>query len=589
MNVIFDASNHDTDGVVFDAPIDGAIVVRGGGYIHGLPRPFGGSEIAAIELNGGYFDLRIMGSVSGVTNPFSTSMSIRLGVVDPATVDLFGRTSSLITVGSGGNVQGPIVAGHALTLFNHGIFNGSVRGSSGPAEFFADQIFNTGEFGDAYLGTGDDVFVNKGTAGLIEMSDGNDRVNNSDFVSGYVDLGTGNDILQNSGVLDDVIWCGEGNDRVINTGELAGHGSIAVDYFLDLGDGDDILRNEGLITGIVGVGQGSDTVINNGVINGGIYLDAGDNRLFNSGTIGTFAIFGAGDDIIVNSGSLTYVYMEGGDDVFRNSGTFEELMLGWGNDRFYGGEGSETLHGEGGDDIYWFGGGDDAYFANSNLNAAATGHDIIYGGSNSAFSSPSILGRSGGDLYDFSGRNAVTINLSSVAFNGWRGDAGLVIGGNTAISSSGDLDRIYEFELATGGQESDIIIGNADQNHLIGDGGDDQLLGGRGRDLLQGDAGSDEFIYLAFSDSTVARAGRDIIFEFDANDVIVFSGFGLVADVRVQGETFTGVAGEVKISRLPYGWTLKFDMDGDAKADMAIDVSTMFTGTTFTSDNFDFL
>lgn len=61
----------------------------------------------------------------------------------------------------------------------------------------------------------------------------------------------------------------------------------------------------------------------------------------------------------------------------------------------------------------------------------------------------------------------------------------------------------------------DVIEGGDGNDEMNGGDGEDDLTGGKGADTQTGGAGEDTFIYLALTDSTKNKAGRDSILDLD--------------------------------------------------------------------------
>jgi len=365
----------------------------------------------------------------------------------------------------------------------------------------------------------------------------------------------------------------------------------------------------GEVNGVFEGGSGNFKISNSatGVIQGtdrGIFItNFGTHTITNAGLISAsndFAIQASfGVEKVVNWGTIIGdVSLGGGDDVFTNfkkvgthikNGTFSGLTidLGDGNDIFAGGAHREEVQDGNGSDTVKLGGGTDFYVATGATGSDGT--DIINAGQ-------------GIDSYDAGdATNDVDINLDSVGHLG--------VTANTAKGTdiSGGLvlkDSIFGFEAAAGGAGDDLIYGNKTANSLLGlegidtlfglggndflSGGDqsDLLIGGNGKDTLSNsgtggpDGDLDLFVYLALSDSTVAKAGRDLISDFEdgvdkidllnldaisggSNDTFSFIGTNVA---------FSGAAGELRVMQNASGAVVQGDVNGDGKADFAIDV-----------------
>ncbi len=168
-------------------------------------------------------------------------------------------------------------------------------------------------------------------------------------------------------------------------------------------------------------------------------------------------------------------------------------------DRLTGTDDIDEITGGRGNDVIDAGADNDRFVA-----TIRDGNDRYYGG----------LGSDTLDLSAITAATKVTLN-SSAAANSWGGASGDQIGS----------DRLYSIENVLGGAGNDEIIGNGEQNLLSGGrgrdvingrGGDDTIVGGLGNDRLTGGAGSDTFIYFREAGENAFNLGRDVITDFDA-------------------------------------------------------------------------
>jgi serralysin len=124
------------------------------------------------------------------------------------------------------------------------------------------------------------------------------------------------------------------------------------------------------------------------------------------------------------------------------------------------------------------------------------------------------------------------------------------------------------------------------------------LIGGKGRDTLLGggtDGDLDLFVFSALSDSTVTKAGRDVISDYedgvDKIDLIpidAISGPGNNAFSFIgTNVAFTGNAGDLRVMQNASGAIIQGDVNGDKKADFAIDVLDPNHAIVWSSADFD--
>jgi serralysin len=152
---------------------------------------------------------------------------------------------------------------------------------------------------------------------------------------------------------------------------------------------------------------------------------------------------------------------------------------------------------------------------------------------------------------------------------------------------SGEIDTLSNIENAEGSDFDDFLIGNDAKNVLSGGDGNDEIAGGGGADILEGGEGMDVFIYNSPLDSGLGGLLRDVILDFDAvgTDKIDISAFnqGMFTFVGDDTNDFAGFGdssarfnNETKI--------LEIDADGDAQADMEIELQNVDGGDLSTSD-----
>jgi len=383
--------------------------------------------------------------------------------------------------------------------------------------------------------------------------------------------------------------------------------------------------NSGQIGGNCGVKEeanGNYSIVNNrnGQIGGGdngaiLLLGSGVHKIVNKGSLIVFSpsftinSTGAGKEIVTNSGSIGGdVFLGLGNDVFTNKGkgsVAAEVHLGGGNDKYFGASGIDHACDSSGSDTIRLSGGADVYGAlrGTALDTGIDGTDKVDGGS-------------GIDLYDASAATAsLLINLDSKAQTDTT--VAMTIAAKTATdlgASEIGTDKVTSIESVQGGDGADIIFGSRSANQLFGNGeddhlfglggndtldggalndrlfgnaggdtliggtGSDHLTGGKGKDILFGndgigpDAAADYFVFTSIGDSTVSRAGRDVIMDFeDTFDQIDLSALGDLSFVGMFAP-FTGTGPEVRVSGEPSGWVIQVDRNGDTKMDFSIEI-----------------
>ncbi len=526
---------------------------------------------------------------------------------------------------------------------------GNIFLGSGGATPGANQLLNsaTGLIrGDIIGGDASNTITNQGRIEGIVRTDGKGFVNNSGVVTVFVEGGFGNDTIlnsgtinsglfdrgginsySNSGVIKNVVMFSNDTDTLGNTGQIQG------DIFFN--DGTNTLTNysPGLITGGVFSGSGADKITNQGRINGNVRTGDGSVNILNSGIISGFIdAGGTGGGVITNTGTVGAIQGGAGGNIISNSGTVNggigtgngadtitnsgvvlgEIFMGGGTNRFTGGTYGETVRDQNGTDTYFLNGGNDHFLADT----GGGGLDNIDGGTQV---SSSALG----DHYDASNASfGISINIDSVAhtdpiFTYY------TLAANKAISIDTGNDNVFNFESVSTGGANDVIFGSGVANTVNSGAGNDRIYTFAGNDTINTGDGSDTVIgglgadvirpqgvisdtvrdfirYHALNESTVALAGRDTVIGFDdsnatrtLNDVFDFRGLTTVTGKHFNtvgngiDDAFDGIAGAVRVMTTAAGWTVEMDSDGNATADMAINVAD--AGHLITWDSFNFL
>lgn len=353
------------------------------------------------------------------------------------------------------------------------------------------------------------------------------------------------------------------------------------------------ITNSGLIDGAITLGDMNNTLIvaAKGRITGNVNLAGGADVLENAGEIGQIST-GSGADKVTNSGSIASLNTSTGNDVVVNTGFIGSVDLGDGNDSYTGSGREDVVSDSNGGDTIKLGKGTDVYRATGATLGLDEDDTIEAGGG-------------GGDVYDASAAtNGVYVNLDSVSHTTapFNAPASPFVSARTAIgvdvAGLDSKDSIRGFENVVGGSAADVIYGNESANELSGAGdgdylfgfaGNDQINGGSGNDWINGGAGADRlfggsgadsFQYLSVADSGAKDSKRDVIGDFEIGDVIDLS--LIDADKNTPNDqafdfigtnvNFTKVAGQLRSVWTADSQIVQGDVNGDGKADFAIQV-----------------
>lgn len=198
---------------------------------------------------------------------------------------------------------------------------------------------------------------------------------------------------------------------------------------------------------------------------------------------------------------------------------------------------NDTVHGNGGHNWLSSGEGNDSIHGRDGKDTivASYGSDTIDGGGNY-------------DTFDLSAAEEThEIDLRGSSFDGWWGNAGELVDGDTIIS----------IEHLIGGSAGDVFVGSTSNNKLLGMGGNDSLHGwsgndtlngGIGDDVLNGNSGNDSLIGGFGDDWLVGRTGADTMDGGWGTDTASYH--GATSGVTVSLTTGKGTGGEANGDRL---------------------------------------
>lgn len=319
-------------------------------------------------------------------------------------------------------------------------------------------------------------------AGATVTNHGTITADGYDFAAGVFARFTDADQLFNFGTISATSTYGvSAGYFVYQTGELPGSQMITI---VNRGtiSGDYAIYGEVVNTGI----ESGFSILNDGSMYGYVRLNGGDDAVLNQGFMSGTLDFGAGNDAYMGHTGQRVGEVFGGDGD-------DALIGGQFSDEFFGDAGNDRIFGSGGDDFIEGGTGNDAL-------DGGWGIDLL-----------SYLTASQGVSIDF----------------------------NTGFATStGELDRIRNFEDVYGSGQNDEIRGNTQSNFFFGGRGDDLLdgrggadllVGGKGDDILKGGWGNDRFVFSAGD-------GFDTITDFGkGNDKIEIYGFASAASIVQSG------------------------------------------------------
>jgi Ca2+-binding RTX toxin-like protein len=605
VGIYFDDANHD-------------LVVKNAGNIGNLGAPVAITFGHSIQLtNSG----NVYGAVEVLAPTAFSNKITNSGVLGD--ILMFGDSITLgtgnDTVGNTGRIYGDIVMGGGNdTVTNGGRIADLAFGGGN------DKLTNTGTMNSAAMDEGNNSFVNGGTAQDLTFGSGNDTVantghlqsvnmgpgnnkltntgtiaqevrgnidadtvTNSKTIEGPVDLGAGHNNFTNSGTLASTLDFAFGDDIAKNTGSIAGavHFGGGKDTFtnggtlestLTFGDGDDVFKNTGTVVGALNFGKGNNTLTNSGDLQATVTFGSGNDVMNNSADLRVTLVMGDGNNSFINTGALfSGISFGTGNDLFKSTQSMiGTVVMGGGNDTFIGGSGADDVNDGTGDDSYSLGAGDDK------IAYAYDGIDTFDGGAGVDFFNAQST--SSGGLF---------INLDSKSFT----HLVFTVAANSlnTIPFVSQVGTIKGFERIIGTTSADIIHGSNLGETLSGNSGGDIIIAGGGADTLENDndGAADRFVYLSLTDSGASKTSRDTLTGFQTGDQIDLS--ALDANSKQVGNqdfafigpnvTFHKVAGELRTVIEGADTIIQADVNGDGKADFAIEVTGIktFAGTDF--------
>lgn len=212
-----------------------------------------------------------------------------------------------------------------------------------------------------------------------------------------------------------------------------------------------------------------------------------------------------------------------------------------------------------------------------------------------------ILGNASGNRFDglagndtlagAGGNDRLDGGTGADGLNGGTGNDTFVVdqAGDTVADQAGidTVESSVSFTLISGLETLKLTggningTGNTGKNTIVGSAGANDIEGGRGKDLLTGAAGADDFVFRNKLDSGKTAATRDVVSDFqvrvddidlsliDANSARA----GNQAFTFIAKQAFSEKAGQVRFDTLGNKTIVQLDINGDAKADMHIELT----------------
>ncbi|WP_137843520.1 calcium-binding protein [Microbacterium sp. 2FI] len=455
-----------------------------------------------------------------------------------------GGSGDDIVLGDDGTIGGSPGARVPAPSETDGVGDPSLGGGEG-----ADRIYGEGGDDFAYGGGGDDLVHGNGGTDELHGETGDDEVwGDADADLGFG--GTGDDVVLGNAA-NDVLHGQEGIDLVVG-GNLSTSGADTGDEMYggpdhDRAFGDDVTVAIGLngqldaldavsIEPSNDVSTYGDDVADGGTGRDEVHGQDGDDLLYGAedydqvfGELGDDRLIGGAgpDDLVGDQGTIapaarvvatpsggwlpgtpagspdTVIQLVapglGGEDLIW--GDFDTADAPWpagGDDRGFGGQGTDTLRGGAHDDHLEGNAGQDRIFGfdEDSTNATDGADDLIGGsspvnplanpdGANLAPDAGEVEMQGNGDDDVMTGDNAVLTRVADG--DEWAVDP--VTGGVLREVTLLDTEKAdVLLALVSGG---DFMVGNGDPDRMFGEGGNDLVKGNAGDDLVEGNQGGD--------------------------------------------------------------------------------------------------
>ena len=289
------------------------------------------------------------------------------------------------------------------------------------------------------------------------------------------------------------------------------------------------------------------------------------------------------------------------------------MFGGRANDSIVGDAGNNIIDGYVGDDYMEGGDGDDTYYVNTTADQVVEyedeGIDTVFSITNWTLGDhvenltlTGTANRTGtGNALD----NVIVGNSGNNVINGMAGADTMIGGaGNDTYHVNTSFDTVVEL----GGEGTDLVNsvtnyrltanvenltltgtmdrwaeGNSEANTIRGNIGNNEINGMAGVDQLWGQGGLDTFVFSAASHTGVGSGNRDVIRDFDANDLIDVSDIATFTLLAQNASLTAGGGAELAWTQSGGNTIISGDSNDDGVADFQIQITGLHT---LTADDF---